>query len=132
MAVSEVSRKETPGSPPKSQRRFFEQAWEEHDPDIHPDTLKLHVERRARNAQVRSVFPLTLYFSTINFCEFGFFHACFGGSHRGLACSGLHCTVYPPISGPLYKGRILLRDILGRRWPVGFVRESYPIRGGTL
>jgi hypothetical protein len=46
-------------------------------------------------------------------------------------------TVYPPIIGPLKKknktkkslnpkGRILLSDILGRRRPVGFVRDSYP------
>jgi hypothetical protein len=28
-----------------------------------------------------------------------------------------------------YKGRILPSDILGRRRPVGSVRESYPIRG---
>jgi hypothetical protein len=31
-----------------------------------------------------------------------------------------------------YKGRIHLSEILGRRRPVGFVRESYPIRGGNL
>jgi hypothetical protein len=42
------------------------------------------------------------------------------------------CTVYPPISCPLLRGGILLSDILGRRRPVGFVRDSYPIRSGTL
>jgi hypothetical protein len=31
-----------------------------------------------------------------------------------------------------YKGRLQLSDILGRRRPVGFVREPYPIRVGTL
>jgi hypothetical protein len=31
-----------------------------------------------------------------------------------------------------YKGRILLSDILGRRRPVIYVRESYPRRGGSL
>jgi hypothetical protein len=31
-----------------------------------------------------------------------------------------------------YKGRIFLSDILGRRRHIGFVRESYHIRGGTL
>jgi hypothetical protein len=30
-----------------------------------------------------------------------------------------------------YKRKILLSDILGRRRPVGSVRESYPIRSGT-
>jgi hypothetical protein len=38
----------------------------------------------------------------------------------------------PPYKRFPYKGRILLSDILGRRRPVGFVRESYPIMGGTL
>jgi hypothetical protein len=37
----------------------------------------------------------------------------------------------PPYKRMPYKGRILLSDILGRRRPVGFVREFYPIRGGT-
>jgi hypothetical protein len=31
-----------------------------------------------------------------------------------------------------YQGRIRLRDMHGRRLPVGFVRESHPIMGGTL
>jgi hypothetical protein len=31
-----------------------------------------------------------------------------------------------------YKGRILLIDTLGRRRPVGFVRECCTVRGGTL
>jgi hypothetical protein len=37
----------------------------------------------------------------------------------------------PAISGPLI-GVDPLSDILGRRRPVGLVRESYPMRGGTL
>jgi hypothetical protein len=39
---------------------------------------------------------------------------------------GLGYNVYPPISGPL------LTNILGRRRPVDFVKEFYPIRGETL
>jgi hypothetical protein len=39
---------------------------------------------------------------------------------------------YTPRTRSLYKGRILLSDILGRRQPAGFVSESCPIRGGTL
>jgi hypothetical protein len=43
------------------------------------------------------------------------------------------CTYsIPPYKWSPYKGRILLSDILGRRRRVGFVRESYAIRGGTL
>jgi hypothetical protein len=41
------------------------------------------------------------------------------------------CSI-PPYKWSPYMGRILLSDILGRRRPVGFVRESYPIRGGAL
>jgi hypothetical protein len=41
-------------------------------------------------------------------------------------------TVYPSYKRSLGKGRILLSDILGRRQPGDFVREFYPIRGGTL
>jgi hypothetical protein len=37
----------------------------------------------------------------------------------------------PPYKRSPYKGRILLSDILGRRRPVDFVRESHPIRGRT-
>jgi hypothetical protein len=53
-------------------------------------------------------------------------------SHKGMLVKAEWlkelCTVYPPISGI----RILLSDILGRRRPVGFARDSYPIRSGTL
>lgn len=45
-------RAHNPQSPPKSQRIAFEQAWGNHEPDMHPEALKLHVERRARNAHV--------------------------------------------------------------------------------
>jgi hypothetical protein len=38
----------------------------------------------------------------------------------------------PPYKRSPYKGRILVSDILGRRRPIGFVREPYPIRSGTL
>jgi hypothetical protein len=38
----------------------------------------------------------------------------------------------PPYDRSPCKGKILPSDLLGRRWPVGFVRESYPIGGGTL
>jgi hypothetical protein len=38
----------------------------------------------------------------------------------------------PPYKRSPYNVRIPLSDILGRRRPVGFVRESYPLRGGTL
>jgi hypothetical protein len=43
----------------------------------------------------------------------------------------LPCSI-PPYKRSPYKGMILLSDILGRRRPVGFVRESYLIRGGAL
>jgi hypothetical protein len=39
---------------------------------------------------------------------------------------------YTPHKRSPNKGRILLSDILGRRRPEGFVRESYPIGGRTL
>jgi hypothetical protein len=38
----------------------------------------------------------------------------------------------PPYKRSPSKGRVLLIDVLGRRRPVGFVREFYPIWGGTL
>jgi hypothetical protein len=43
----------------------------------------------------------------------------------------IQCT---PLEAVPYKGRMFLSDILGRRRPtaIDFVRESYPIRGGTL
>ena len=54
-----------PSSPAKSQRVLYEQAWGAHEPNLHPDTLKLHVERRTRNQHVRPCFALkqkeTLY-----------------------------------------------------------------------
>ena len=34
------------------QSQNFEREWEPHDPDFHPAALKLHVERRAKNAKV--------------------------------------------------------------------------------
>lgn len=40
-------------SGPTSQRVLYEQAWGTHEPDLHPDALKLHVERRTRDAHVR-------------------------------------------------------------------------------
>lgn len=45
----------SPSGGPPSQRVFFEQAWGDHEPDLHPDTLKLHVERRQRDAHVSLV-----------------------------------------------------------------------------
>jgi hypothetical protein len=39
---------------------------------------------------------------------------------------------YTPYKRSPFKGRILLSDILGRRRPVGFVRETYLIRGVIL
>ena len=47
-----IVRQRNPQSPPKSQRIAFEQAWGDHEPNLHPDALKLHVERRARDAHV--------------------------------------------------------------------------------
>jgi hypothetical protein len=44
---------------------------------------------------------------------------------------GFPYNIFPYKRSP-DKGRILMSDILGRRRPVGFMRESYPIRGGTL
>ena len=35
-----------------SQRQFFEQAWGAHEPNRHPEALRLHVERRERDAKV--------------------------------------------------------------------------------
>jgi hypothetical protein len=50
--------------------------------------------------------------------------------HSSLSSNTLYSI--PPYKRSPYKGRTLPSDILGRRRPAGFVRESYPIRGGTL
>jgi hypothetical protein len=48
-------------------------------------------------------------------------------------CCHFHCQLqYTPYKRSPYTGRILLSDVLGRRRPVEFVRDSYPIRGATL
>jgi hypothetical protein len=44
----------------------------------------------------------------------------------------LAVTVYPPKKRPPYDGKILPSDILGRRRPVGIVKESYPVRARIL
>jgi hypothetical protein len=58
------------------------------------------------------------------------------GSHSKGICGHMDghfmgCKVYPPIRSPI-KEEDPSSDIIGRRRPVGFVRESYLIRGGTL
>jgi hypothetical protein len=47
-------------------------------------------------------------------------------------CEVVTVIQYNPHKRSPYEGRILLSDVFGRRRPVGFVRESYPVRGGTL
>jgi hypothetical protein len=61
--------------------------------------------------------------------------AAFSVVERYLLLNSVTCyasTVLPPNKRSPYQVRILPSDILGRRRPVGFVRESYPVRGGTL
>ena len=41
-----------------SQRQFFEQAWGAHEPDRHPEALRLHVERREADAKVTDLAEL--------------------------------------------------------------------------
>lgn len=73
----------------KSQRQFFESEWGPHDADFHPAKLKLHVERRAKNAQVESSTLYDQDRTTVRllirrFLLFSFF------KYRFWAIGGLH------------------------------------------
>jgi hypothetical protein len=50
---------------------------------------------------------------------------------RSAVNSGM-LAEYTPFCAVPYRGRILLSNILGRRRPVGFVRESKSIKVGTI